>query len=102
MQCYGSSLFLKKKYGCGYHLVIVKNPGCNVQSITDILRSKLDDVEEEQNVGSELSYALPDNKSHLFANVFQELESKKEELGIASYGAQLTTLEEVFIRYNVI
>ncbi|OXA58526.1 ATP-binding cassette sub-family A member 3 [Folsomia candida] len=98
LQCYGTSLFLKKKYGCGYHLVIVKDPRCNVAKITEILRSKLDDVEEEQNVGAELSYALPDNMSHLFADVFEGLENRKVELGIDSYGCSITTMEEVFMR----
>lgn len=99
LQCYGTSLFLKKKYGCGYHLVIVKDPRCNVAKITEILRSKLDDVEEEQNVGAELSYALPDNMSHLFADVFEGLENRKVELGIDSYGCSITTMEEVFMRF---
>jgi ATP-binding cassette subfamily A (ABC1) protein 3 len=69
--------------------VIVKEPGCQVEEITKILRDKLEDVEEEQNVGAELSYALPDNKSHLFAVVFEELERRKTELGIASYGVSI-------------
>lgn len=101
LQCCGSPLFLKKKYGCGYHLVIVKVPGCNVEAITEILTSKLGSVEQQKyrnSVGAELSYALPENKSHLFAQLFQELESRKEELKIASYGCSLTTMEEVFIK----
>lgn len=32
--------------------------------------------------------------------LFTELEQKREELGIASYGASVTTMEEVFLRYS--
>lgn len=30
---------------------------------------------------------------------YEELEQRKDELGIASYGASITTMEEVFMRY---
>lgn len=33
-----------------------------------------------------------------FEALFTELEQKREELGIASYGASVTTMEEVFLR----
>jgi len=98
LQCCGSSLFLKKKYGGGYHLIIVKEPGCEVENITNLLKKGIPDVEIDQNVGAELSYSLPDNKSSLFPEMFEELEARKDELGIASYGASITTMEEVFIR----
>jgi len=98
VQCVGSSLFLKKNYGGGYHLIIVKDTHCSVEAITRILRKSIPDAEIDQNVGAELSYSLPDTKSHLFPDMFQELEDKKVELGIASYGASITTMEEVFMK----
>jgi ATP-binding cassette subfamily A (ABC1) protein 3 len=76
----------------------VKEPGCDAQRITDLLKSKLEDVEEEQNIGAELTYTLSDQQSHLFAPVFEELEMNKTELGIGSYGASITTMEEIFMR----
>jgi len=99
VQCCGSGLFLKKKYGCGYHLVIVKEPQCDAQKITEILKSRLDDVEEEQNIGAELTYSLPETGAIHFPPVFEELERRKTELGIGSYGASITTMEEIFMRY---
>lgn len=45
-----------------------------------------------------MSYSLPDTKSSLFPEMFQELEDRKVELGIASYGASITTMEEVFMK----
>ncbi len=82
-------MFLKKKYGGGYHLIIVKKSDCNVNLITDFLRIRIPNVEIDQNVGSELSYSLPDDLSHLFADMFEELEQRRDELGIASYGASM-------------
>lgn len=37
LQCCGSSFFLKKKYGAGYHLVMDKSPQCNVHNVTELL-----------------------------------------------------------------
>lgn len=91
----GSSLFLKKKYGAGYHLVIVKDTGCDVDRITDLIRSYIPEVGVNQNVGAELTYLLPSEKSNLFQYIFQELEQNRRQLGISSYGASVTTMEEV-------
>lgn len=38
--------------------------------------------------------------SFRFELLFAELEMNREELGIASYGASVTTMEEVFLRYT--
>ncbi len=35
----------------------------------------------------------------MFEDMFHEIESKRSELGVASYGASVTTMEEVFLRY---
>lgn len=35
-----------------------------------------------------------------FELLFAELEMNREELGIASYGASVTTMEEVFLRWE--
>lgn len=72
--------------GGGYHLIIVKQPVCDAEKITQVLRKSIPDVEIDQNVGAELSYSLPDGKSKLFPAMFEELEKRKDELGIASYG----------------
>ena len=94
----GSSLFLKKKYGAGYHLVIVKESGCDVNRITELIGKYIGDISVNQNVGAELTYLLPSDKSHLFEHIFEELERNRKALGISSYGASVTTMEEVFIR----
>nr|QST14977.1 ABCA3 protein [Diaphanosoma celebensis] len=98
IQCCGSSLFLKKKYGAGYHLVIVKETGCDAERITELIGKYIPEVTIHQNVGAELTYLLPSDKSHLFQHIFEELERNRKLLGISSYGASVTTMEEVFIR----
>ncbi|XP_032896611.1 ATP-binding cassette sub-family A member 3 [Amblyraja radiata] len=98
LQCCGSPLFLKSIYGAGYHMVIVKEPYCNVDTITSLVKSFVPGATQQTNVGAELSYILPNESTHRFEALFSELEKKRGSLGIASYGASVTTMEEVFLR----
>ncbi|XP_072337423.1 phospholipid-transporting ATPase ABCA3 isoform X1 [Scyliorhinus torazame] len=98
LQCCGSSLFLKNKYGAGYHMVIVKEPHCKVVKITDLVKSFVPKAVLQTTAGAELSFVLPNESTDRFETLFTELEKKKNVLGIASYGASVTTMEEVFLR----
>ncbi|XP_030067809.1 phospholipid-transporting ATPase ABCA3 [Microcaecilia unicolor] len=98
LQCCGSSLFLKHKYGAGYHMVMVKKPHCNVGEISQLICRYVPNATLESNAGAELSFILPKESTHRFEALFTELEQKQKELGISSYGASVTTMEEVFLR----
>ncbi|KAK2724560.1 phospholipid-transporting ATPase ABCA3-like [Artemia franciscana] len=98
IQCIGSSLFLKKVYGDGYHLTIVKDAECQVEDITTLLTKHVPNVHMDQNVGAELSYVLPKEYSAMFERMFMELDGKKKELRILSYGISATSMEEVFFK----
>ena len=69
-----------------------------MDEITSMIRNYIPDVIVNQVVGSELSYNLPDQESHTFPAIFEKLERKQQELGVTSFGASLTTMEDVFIR----
>ncbi|KAL1278816.1 hypothetical protein QQF64_025489 [Cirrhinus molitorella] len=98
LQCCGSPLFLKNKYGAGYHMVIVKDAFCNVSEITRLVHMYVPDATLESSAGAELSFILPKESTSRFELLFAELEMNRDELGIASYGASVTTMEEVFLR----
>ncbi|XP_028395322.1 ATP-binding cassette sub-family A member 3-like [Dendronephthya gigantea] len=101
IQCCGSSLFLKNHYGVGYHIVMVKQPDCKVRKVTELVRQFVPHAKLESNAGAELSYILPRQSSQNFSTLFAKLEDKHEELGIASYGASMTTMEEVFMKVGI-
>nr|CAD7415158.1 unnamed protein product [Timema cristinae] len=98
LQCCGSSFFLKKRFGAGYKLIIVKDTACDVDKVTHTLRRHIPSLEVDQNIASELSYLLEEGMSSLFEPMLQELEENKPSLSILSYGISLTTMEEVFIK----
>ena len=93
-------MFLKKKFGAGYHLVIVKEEDCNVERITQRIAEYIPEVRVNQNVGAELSYLLPEDQSHQFQHIFKDLEVNQHQYGISSYGASVTTMEEVTVILN--
>ncbi|KAF2368204.1 ABC transporter-like [Trinorchestia longiramus] len=98
VQCCGSSMFLKKRYGSGYHLVIVKQDSCDVSAVTATIQKYIRDARLDTNHGAELSYVLPNEEVAKFEQLFNELEDRREELKVSSYGASQTTMDEVFLR----
>ncbi len=125
LKCCGSSLFLKKHYGVGYQLTIIKRGAqtsacCDVESCVDMKESKVDVIEKEtaeclddgleaivkdtvpsaallSNAGTEMSFQLPIGESKHFIGMFKELDDLMSRGTIDSYGVSVTTLEEVFL-----
>ena len=79
-------------------MVMVKSPQCNVNQVADLIHSYIPTASMESNVGAELSFILPNEASDTFEALFTHLEENKKVLGISSYGASITTMEEVFIK----
>ncbi|XP_046356645.2 phospholipid-transporting ATPase ABCA3-like isoform X2 [Haliotis rufescens] len=98
VKCCGTSYFLKKLYGAGYHLVMVKEPTCQVPSVTAVVQRYVPTAVMESEINAELSYLLPDDQSVNFAALFTEIEIHRGKLGISSFGASATTMEEVFLK----
>ncbi|XP_070198704.1 phospholipid-transporting ATPase ABCA3-like [Littorina saxatilis] len=98
VKCCGTSLFLKKRYGAGYHLVLVKAKGCNVPALATGIRNKVPSARLEKDAGAEVTFLLPEDQSAQFPDLFAFLEQNKGELGITYFGASATTMEEVFLK----
>lgn len=99
VQCCGSSLFLKNKFGVGYNLVLAKkHKGANPQLVDEYISKKLPEATKLQEVSTEISYQLPEQVSGKFKDFFNSLDKDLEKLGLDSYGVGITTLEEVFLK----
>ena len=77
---------------------IVKNPKCNVDALMKTVKTHVPEAQLESNAGAELTFVLPRERSPNFEGLFTELETNKIDLGIDSFGASVTTMEEVFIK----
>lgn len=98
LRCCGSSLFLKSRYGVGYHLTLVKKENCNQNAVTSLVMNYVPNAQLLSSVGAEMEFVLSSENSSGFESLFQEIENKMEEYGIASFGVSVTTLEEVFMK----
>ncbi|EAA07114.4 AGAP010416-PA, partial [Anopheles gambiae str. PEST] len=101
LRCCGSSLFLKNKFGIGYHLTLVLDTNACETSITKLVNDHVPQAEKARRHGRELSYILPHDAVNSFVSLFDDIEkeikTKRMMLGICSYGVSMTTLEEVFL-----
>ncbi|XP_057604984.1 ATP-binding cassette sub-family A member 17-like [Hippopotamus amphibius kiboko] len=100
LQCCGSSLFLKQKYGAGYYMTLVKKPDCDTEKISHLIYQHIPNAIFQSSTGEEITFILPKESMHRFESLFTDLELRQEELDIASFGASVTTMEEVFIRVS--
>ncbi|XP_052030926.1 phospholipid-transporting ATPase ABCA3-like [Apodemus sylvaticus] len=100
LRCCGSSVFLKRLYGVGSHLIMVKEPNCVIDEISNLIHSYVSTATLETNVGNELSFILPKEYTHKFEALLTALEKNQKKLGISSFGVSITTMEEVFLRVS--
>lgn len=114
LQCLGSSLFLKARYGVGYHLNIVSTAERDI--ITGLVETEIGlkvAVAElggaaanaadasgggSESVEREYTYELPLSSVQNFAKLFLKIDQSRASLGISNYGIAMTTLEEVFLK----
>ncbi|XP_037302966.1 LOW QUALITY PROTEIN: phospholipid-transporting ATPase ABCA1 [Manduca sexta] len=98
LQCVGTPYFLKRHYGVGYKLTVVKDDGCPVDDVTRFFKSHVPKVKINSDIGCELTYIFPKENVSNFPDMLREFEGKKEKFHVSSYGLSVTSLEEVFMK----
>ncbi|ERE69076.1 ATP-binding cassette sub-family A member 8-A-like protein [Cricetulus griseus] len=97
LKCAGSSLFLKKKWGIGYHLSLQLNETCVPERITSLIKQHIPDSKLSAESEGKLSYILPLERTNKFPDLCRDLE-RCPDLGIENCGVSITTLSEVFLK----
>ncbi|KAI6229042.1 ATP-binding cassette sub-family A member 1 [Aphelenchoides fujianensis] len=115
----GSSMFLKKRFGSGFSLSLVKMPtivsserrqsiqstmgSSNVETVRDKVDAFLEqngckEIKLVEDSGVELEYLLPlQLPPSRLTEFFEKLEDEKERLGIESYGFSAPSLQKIFL-----
>ncbi|XP_037849172.2 ATP-binding cassette sub-family A member 10 isoform X2 [Chlorocebus sabaeus] len=96
LKCVGSSLFLKRKWGIGYHLSLHRNEMCDTEKITSLIKQHIPDAKLTTESEEKLVYSLPLEKTNRFPDLYSDLD-KCSDQGIRNYGLSMTTLNEVFL-----
>ncbi|XP_067133238.1 cholesterol transporter ABCA5-like [Centruroides vittatus] len=100
LKCAGSSLYLKNKFGIGYHLTFTLNPSSyDEASIERLVKNIINNTQLSRKTNLELSYLLPLDETEKFPQLFASIENVilTNQYGIVNYGISMTTLEEVFL-----
>eukprot|EP00924_Labyrinthula_sp_SR-Ha-C_P000101 maker-scaffold_39-snap-gene-1.2-mRNA-1 protein AED:0.03 eAED:0.04 QI:0/0/0/1/0.33/0.25/4/0/1866 len=103
LQCCGSSLYLKHLYGAGYQLTCTKVDSvkleANTQDVKNIVLSSITGSSVSSEIGMELNFFLPLNKTSCFPFLFRKLDKLivQKEVNILSYGISVMNLEHVFL-----
>ena len=113
LRCCGSPIYLKSKYSSGYNLVLTKSKKTDelnqAQSglenemdnrAINLVKSTIPDAKVNENLTSEISFILPAEQTSKFSELFQKLEEQKENLNVGNIGISISTLEDVFLKYD--
>lgn len=119
LQVCGSSLYLKNRFGLGYHLYVTCADGADPDAISHVVRQHVPEAADEASVAGtrfsplpanmhramqhrgrakEIKYLLPRDRVNSFSALFRALEANKTQLSIEEYSITATTLEEVFLQ----
>ncbi|KAM6174538.1 ATP-binding cassette sub-family A member 6 [Erethizon dorsatum] len=96
LKCAGSSVFLKRKWGLGYHLSFYKNEICDPEQITSFINHHIPDAKLKTENKEKLVYTLPSERTNKFPGLFRDLD-KCSGQGMMSYDISMSTLSEVFM-----
>uniref|UniRef100_A0A8C5R4C7 ABC transporter domain-containing protein n=1 Tax=Leptobrachium leishanense TaxID=445787 RepID=A0A8C5R4C7_9ANUR len=97
LKCVGTSLFLKRKWGIGYHLRMQVSPSCDPEVITTLVKQHISSAKPTARSEEELTFTLPFETMDLFPDLFLHLDSLVGR-DIVSYGVSMTTLDDVFLK----
>lgn len=96
--CLGSSLFLKKKFGCGYNLTMLKSSQDINTKILPYAKEKLgENCKLKSQSQFELIVEIPNDYFEKFTQFFESFDRDLEHLEVVQYGISITTLEDVFL-----
>ncbi|PRP80817.1 ABC transporter A family member 2 isoform 2 [Planoprotostelium fungivorum] len=97
LQCVGTSLRLKQKFGAGYRINIGTLPS-KTKEVVEFFSSHIEGCQVSGAIVSGyVTFVVPRSSTQQLVPFFRTLEAHKTELGIHDLQLGLTTLEEVFL-----
>lgn len=117
----GSPMYLKREFGSGYNMTVAKAMTpfpldaekralmhsdmsmCTSSAVLSFIQQTLPGTRLVEEIGSEITFVLPADTDHRqkFQQLFERLETHKQQLHISSYGVSDTSLEEVFLKLTL-
>ena len=83
-----------------YRLFIEKKDICDTGVVTRFIQEYVNDVKLERESSSEVVFGIKRGASQHIGRLIDALDKPHPDVGINSYGLSMTTIEEVFLRYD--
>ena len=83
LQVAGSSLFLKSKYGLGYHIHIAKEQDAHDEAISTVVKKYIPDAIIEESSHLSIQFMVPRTATPVFSSLLQDLNDQKSSLHIS-------------------
>ncbi|KAH9359511.1 hypothetical protein HPB48_000819 [Haemaphysalis longicornis] len=97
--CSGSTSFLKKAYGVGYKVSLVKASGnFDVKDVLALIQKMVPAAEVDNDKTGEVTIALKTLDHQNFPAMFEKLERNSEKLGIGAIGVTVASMKDVFLK----
>jgi ATP-binding cassette, subfamily A (ABC1), member 3 len=74
VQCCGSSLFLKQRFGVGYNLTFTRDGKSDPSALKKYITNKLPEAKHMQDTQTELMWQLPEKSREKFKEFFNDLD----------------------------
>ncbi|XP_042688743.1 ATP-binding cassette sub-family A member 9-like [Centrocercus urophasianus] len=97
LQCVGSSLYLKRKWGIGYHLRMCINDQCDPGLASSLVRQYIPNAVLKGRDRDELCYMLPLENTKSFPDLLGHLDNGLL-LGVVHYEVSRTTLADALLK----
>ncbi|EFN75608.1 ATP-binding cassette sub-family A member 3, partial [Harpegnathos saltator] len=100
IECYGSKMYLNRRYGIGYVLSLLMQEGADTERLHEEVQNfSPDPIALRSVMGLVVRFDVPRNSR--FTKLLQHLESKKEELGIVSITLSIASIEGQLLRIGL-
>jgi len=106
LQCIGSTQFLKNTFGAGYRLICNQDKtfsDTKQAALTEFVTSSIPGSQYSSHEGDIVSdgqstYVLPFDAQTHFGEFFTKFDEVQSNFGVESYGVQITSMEDVFLK----
>jgi len=100
LKCNGSPHFLKKLYGNGFRIKLIKNLKFEWLQFQAFLKEKefSEYFRVESNLADQIEYSISFDHTNVLVSFLSSIELQKEKLGLDSYSVSSLSLEEVFLK----
>ena len=83
-----------------YRIFIDKKETVPNEPIVKTIQNQLPNSIVERQSTTEIVFGIRRNQSKMIPGLIRTLDAKSEEIGVDSYGLSMTTIEEVFLKYE--